>query len=513
VRDLKWILKILLFAVLALVVISVIFPQAFAEEINNSYVIVDQPTYPLHPTYRIAQGQDVYVNDTIDIAGMGWGTGLSWYGRYQEFTQPQYIYEFTPYKHDVQNFWLNPAIFDGKSGVWYQYYGNQTERNGNLVAFRVVNTYRNATWTFPNGTVMVKPEGISNQTYGIETPPTPILPEIHVNDYVVAHGDPLPTTFSKLWVFGRVDSIYNSGGNLTIPQILSLENGYYKIVSHDAGKNAIYDMGYNPDIDALWRNIYDPIKGARIASLSISGIQPMLVLDMIKDIVVNTDDKIQTFNLVIEEPAVSVVSIDEVDVGNRIPIAWQPGMTLLDIRGYSNVQNDTTITVVMDPDIQTVRTIKANTWYGKTIRTSPGSKSMYQVYIPINKNEMPNGMHTITVTTAIGASMNYDFPISELPADSYVPNATLKYIMGENPWKPNLTIADPIIIEKEKVVVKEIVKEVAPSNETVYEQQRKALDDKVMESSILIVELAGGLAVAFLIVRFAYRTWKRKGWE
>jgi hypothetical protein len=138
---------------------------------------------------------------------------------------------------------------------------------------------------------------------------------------------------------------------------------------------------------------------------------------------------------------------------------------------------------------------------------------MYQVYIPINKNQMPNGMHTITVTTAIGASMNYDFPISELPADSYVPNATLKYIMGENPWKPNLTIADPIIIEKEKVVVKEIVKEVAPSNETVYEQQRKALDDKVMESAILIVELAGGLAVAFLIVRFAYRTWKRKGWE
>ena len=515
-RDLKWILKILLFAVLALVSISILFPQAFADNVtfgdNQSYVVVmDQPTYPLYPTYRIYQGQDVYVNDTIDISGQGWGSGLSWYGRYQEYDTPQYIYEFTPYKHDVQNFWLNPTIFDGKSGVWYQYYGNQTERNGNLVAFRVVNAYRNATWTFPNGTVIVKSEGISNKIDGIEIPPTSVLPEIHISDYVVAHGDPLPTSFSKLWVFGRVDSIYNSGGNLTIPQILSLENGYYKIVSHEAGLNTIFEVGYNADTKTFtspWKNVQD---------VSIYGSQPMLDIDRFYQMIRGTDDKIQTFNLVIEEPAISIVSIDDVDVGNRIPIAWQPGMTLLDIRGYSNVQNDTTITVVMDPDIQTVRTIKANTWYRKTTRTSPGNKSMYQIYIPINKNQMPNGIHTITVTTAIGGSMNYDFPISELPADSYSPNMTsyghLKYVGNENPWKPNLTIADPIIIEKEKVVVKEIIKEVAPSNETIYEQQKKAVDETasvIIGYGIVGVAIIGGL---YLVGRFAYRTWKRKGWE
>jgi hypothetical protein len=226
-----------------------------------------------------------------------------------------------------------------------------------------------------------------------------------------------------------------------------------------------------------------------------------------------TDDKIQTFNLVIEEPAVSIVSIDEVDVGNRIPIAWEPGMTLLDVRGYSNVQNDITITVVMDPDIQTARTINANTWPTKAIKTSPGNKSMYQVYIPINKNEMPNGMHTIYVSTAIGGTMRADFPISELPPDSYVPNATLKYIGDENPWKPNLTIPDPIVVVQTQIIEKTIIKEVPQSNETVYEQQKKALDDKVIESGVLVVELVGGLAISFLIVRFAYRTWKRKGWE
>ena len=511
-RDLKWILKILLFAALALIIISMIFPHAFADDVtfedNQSYVIVEeQVKYPLHPAYRIYQGQDVYVNDTIDIAGQGWGTGIAWYGRYQEYSLPRYIYEFVNYRHDLQNFYLDPAIFEGRSGIWYQYYGNATEPHGNLEAFRVVNAYRNSTLTFPNGTVMILSQGISNDTVVKPLPKQSVLSEVRVSDYLVAHGDPLPTNFTKLWVFGRVDSIYNSTGNLTIPQILALENGYYKIVSHEAGANTIFEVGYNADTKTFtspWKNVQD---------VSIYGSQPILDIDRFYQMIKGTDDKIQTFNLVIEEPAVSIVSIDEVDVGNRIPIAWEPGMTLLDVRGYSNVQNDITITVVMDPDIQTARTIKANTWPTKAIKTSPGNKSMYQVYIPINKNEMPNGMHTIYVSTAIGGTMRADFPISELPPDSYVPNATLKYIGDENPWKPNLTIPDPIVVVQTQIIEKTIIKEVPPSNETVYEQQKKALDDKVIESGVLVVELVGGLAISFLIVRFAYRTWKRKGWE
>jgi hypothetical protein len=508
-RDLKWILKLLLFTALALVIISVIFPQAFADNvtINQSYAVVDQPIYPYHEPYRIEQGDDVYVNDTIDISGQGWGSGIAWYGKYQEYDLPQYIYQFTPYKHDVQNFYLDPAIFAGKSGVWYQYYGNNTERNGNLEAFRVVNAYRNSTWTFPNGTTVELSQGISNDTIEAPLPKQSVLPEVWVSDYVVAHGDPLPTNFSKLWVFGRVDSIYNSNGNLTTAQILSLEDGSYKMVSHEAGINTIFEVGY----DAATKTFTSPWKN--VQDVSIYGSQPMLDIDRFYSMIRGTDDKIQTYNLDIEEPGVSVVSIDEVDVGSRIPIAWEPGMTLLDVRGYSNVQNDTTITVVMDPDIQTVRTLKANTWPTKAIRTSPGNKSMYQVYIPINKNQMPNGMHTILVTTAIGGSMRYDFPISELPADSYVPNATLKYIGDENPWKPNLTVLPPIIVVQTQVIEKTIIKEVPPSNETVYEQQKKALDDKIMESLITVVEVIVGLLIAFVAIRFAYRTWKRKGWE
>jgi hypothetical protein len=106
------------------------------------------------------------------------------------------------------------------------------------------------------------------------------------------------------------------------------------------------------------------------------------------------------------------------------------------------------------------------------MESEPGYLRYYQVYIPINKYQMTNGMHTVKGWTAIGGEVYADFPVSELPADSYVPNATLKYIGDRNPWVPNLTIPDPVIIEKE--VIREVAVEVTPRPEVVYEQQLKA---------------------------------------
>ena len=437
----------------------------------------------------------MYVNDTIDIAGMGHGQlELAWFGKYGEFDDPQYIYKFSLFRSEQENFWLNPDIFASRTGPWYQFYGNTTEPNGNLEAFRILNKYRNQSVTYPNGTTIDTSEGTSNQTPDLPIPKPTILPEIPVSDYVVAHGDPLSINTSKLWVFGRVNSIYNSNGNLTINQILSLEDGSYKIVSHEAGNNTIFEVGYNPSTKTFtspWKNVQD---------VSIYGSQPMLDIDRFYQMIRGTDDKIETYNLVVEEPAVTVVSIDEVDVGNRIPIAWEPGMTLLDIRGYSNVRNDTTITLVMDPQIQTARTLKANTYTTQAIQTSPGNKSMYQIYIPINKNEMPNGMHTISVTAAIGGSMLHDFPISELPADSYVPNATLKYIGDRNPWVPTPT--PEVIIQKEMVPVPGpvVTVVVTPSDEQVRTQQEIVQNEKInFWIPRIITAIIGLIVLVYLI--------------
>ena len=121
-RDLKWIILLLLACVAILMMVSTVS----AEDANGSYAIVDTPTYPLHETYRIDQGGDVYVNDTIDIAGMGHGQlEIAWFGKYGEYEDPQYIYKFSLFRSEQENFWLNPEIFASRTGPWYQYYGRR----------------------------------------------------------------------------------------------------------------------------------------------------------------------------------------------------------------------------------------------------------------------------------------------------------------------------------------------------------------------------------------------------
>jgi hypothetical protein len=497
--------------ILLVAAISLFLTGAVRAEDNGSYIITNSPTYPFHPWYRIAnQGQVVYVNDTVDISGQGWGEGIAWYGKYSEYDSPQYLYIFSPYKRDVINFYLDPAIFAGKSGMWYQYYGNQTkDRRGNLQTFKVSENYRNRSVTYSNGTTILLSELISNET-DVATPQNPyILPEIQKTDYLVATGDPLFINSSRVWMFGRVDGMYAYDGNFTIHDIQQLETGSYKIVTHNSGNNTIIEVGYNNKTQAFT----SPWKG--VDDASVYGSQPMLDINKFYWMIKNTDDKIQTYDMELEEPAVSIVSIDEVAVGSRITLAWSPGMTLLDVRGYSNVQNGSIISLVMDPDRQTIRTIKANTWNTTAVRTSPGNMSQYQVYIPINKNEMPNGIHTIRASTAIGGKMFYDFPISELPANSYVPNATLKYIMGRNPWEPNLTIPAPIIVIQTQVVERVVEKPVPPSEETILEQQRVVYWEGVNRIAISIAWVCIAIIGMFGLLwayRIHKRTMKEKEW-
>ena len=467
---------------LFLIVLLSFIPGVHAENTtaNSSYVIVDIPgiTYdttinPPRQTYRVTQGQTVYVNDTIDISGMGWGTGVAWYGRYGEYEEAQYVRDFTGLRRDVQNFYLDPKIFAIRDGMWYQYYEDQdySERRGNLEAFYVKTGERLNTITYSNGTVVNQTTMLHGVEVDRELPPEVIVPEIRISDYLLALGDPLNTTFPKAWVFGRVDGIYNHTGNLTIEDVGGLEVGRYKLVSHSSGNNTIFEVGYSDNkFTSPWKGIDDQ---------SVYGSQPMLDINKFYWMITSTDDKIQTFDMEVQEPTISIISIDEVDVGNRVPIKWQPGLTLLDVRGYTNTQNGTTLTFILDPDTHNAREIKDVTFNTTARRTSPGNMSYYRIFIPVNKNNMPNGMHTLRASTEIGGSMFYDFPISELPADSYVPNATIKYIGDRNPWKPNMTIPDPIVVVQTKVIERVITVEITPSTELILAQQQIAQKERV----------------------------------
>jgi hypothetical protein len=444
-----------------LVMLTALIPIVAAET-NQSYVVIQEPSYgPPNAVYRIEQGQDVYINDTVDITGQGWGDGIAWYGKYGESSDPKYILKFTDFRRDLYRFYINPDIFLQRTGMWYQYYGNATEVRGNLAMFNVKSFARNITTTYPNGTMMEKSVFVSNGTSSLKVEKEVILPDIYVSDFVVCRGDSLNTTASKAWVFGRVDGAYDTDGLLSAKDIWDLEVGSYKVVLHDPGRNGIYEVGYDASSQLLtspWRSV---------KQVSVADASPMVAMDRFKSMIKGTDDGIETLNLEVQEPTLTIARIDHVAAGNRIPEAYEPGVSLLDVRGYTNAENNTVISFKVDPD-----TSKYKIWTARAQQSNPGNMRFYQVYIPINLNEMPNGIHTIKAWNPQGAFVFADFPVSELPADSFVPNATMKYVGDRNPWVA--PIIQNVTVEVTKVVIKTVVVEVTPKPEVVFEQQLEA---------------------------------------
>ena len=473
----------------------------------NPYAITPPPSYPPTPHYRLpSQGADVYVNDTVDLFGSGWAEGVAWYGHWGEYTNPKYIREFTGYK-DEKNFYIDPAIFEDKWGMWYQYYGNASERNGNLALFFVKAGKRSVTTTYPNGTVLNATIGINNASTGYVKPVVKVLPDVRVSDYNLARGDSFDTGFGRIWVFGRTVGYYAHSGTLNVSEVNAMEPGTYKLAQQTAGANGIMEVNY----DAENYLLFSPWKS--VPNVSVYGSQPLLDIDKVTAMIAKSDDILTFYSLEVSMPSITIDSIDEVDVGSRIPVVYTPGMTLLDIRGYTNVAANSTLSFILDPDKQTPRTIKSNTYKTSAKRTDPGLMGTYQVYIPVNKNDMPNGMHTVLATSAIGASMKYDFPVNELPADSYAPNMTsygrLKYIGDENPWKPNLTIPEPIIITQTPIIVEKVVEitiPVTPSQESLDQAAWNAATGWIILGTIVTITAAFILYLFAAFIRGLRRT-------
>lgn len=497
-RSVLWLMLIALCGIAFLSVVAYAEPSNVSIE-GGSYVLVEYPSYgPPNAVYRLPeQGADVFLNDTVDISGQGWGTGVAWFGKYGEYDYPLYIRQFTGYKRDVQRFYIDPAIFSERPGMWYQYYGNETEKRGNLEAFNVVSMYINKTTMYPNGTLIATSEGAPHQVIEKPEPKEVVLPDYPVADYVIAQGDPLDTGFNKVWIFGRLDGIYDTSGSLSKEQVWGyLSQGSYKIVSHDPGKNLEWDVKY--DNGVLKQKL-----GWEINTVDIRGLTPYLAMDKFNQLVAKTDDVVRTYSLEVQEPSISIVQINEVDVGNRIPVFYEPGMTLLDVRGYTNAANNTLLSFSIDYGAKDSKVYTTN-----AIETNPGNLRVYRVYIPINKNTMTNGMHTIKGWTAIGGEIYADFPVSELPADSFVPNATIKYIGDRNPWVAPVTV---VVTQKETVVVTQTVTiPITPSPEQVEEAAQKIIDEQNWNiARLAVVVIFAAIGLAFL-GWFGYSIWRAK---
>lgn len=486
---------------IALLALCLIVP-VLAE--NSSYILVGEPVdiptpIPTLVPY-IGQGDVVYVGDTIDISGvLAPYPGLAYWDGFDMYDSvPTYNMTMPDGKRSYYHFYLDPAIFSERLGKWMKYDGH-FEKQGNNIAFIVAPARaKNSTMTFPNGTTVNLSE-IQKQNYTpLNVKPAPLLPEKHVADYVVAKGDDLvlPDGDYHVWIFGRVSGIYSEPShNITIAQINGLENGDYDIVFQYPGNNTIYDAACDKDCKNLVPGLYGK------KPVDVEGYQPSVVYAKLKEMLVGTDDTLVKYSLQVDMPYITINQADEIEYVTR---------SALNVRGYSNVKNGTVINVSLDE--LTMQFKYYPLWYseGVAVQTSRGNLSYYSVNVPFDYDELAADArnHTLTARTAHGGQVQKDFKISVMPADSYRPNATLKYIENRNPFIPTPT---PEIVTKieTKIVTQTITIPVTPSNETVYEQQHKAQAD-VADSTLKFVV---GAIVALLIVvgaaLYALRVWRR----
>ena len=513
-RDLKTISLLLILSFLAL---GLVHPVSADENVaNGSYVIVSSPDSIYNqstfnqppPTYRITQGQTVYLNDTIDISGMGWGTGVAWYGKYGEYDIPAYIRDFKNYHSDLFNFYVDPIIFSGKGGMWYQYYGNATEKNGNLAAFFVREGYRNSTLTFPNGTTVNESYAVRGNGTPLVIPQTSILPEVHEADYLLAIGDPLILKSygpAQVWIFGRINQNFGStdNDNMTFPasDFYNFEPGAYSLIIQHGGNNTQCDVRYHNGT-IQYQDGWNGVK-----TVDASALQPRMIEQQLKTLLAKTDDTYTEYTLQVQEPLITITSMDEVWLKSKMlefHIDNTADVTFKDVRGYTNLQNSTNITVVLDNKYFSGNTPGRITTYAQTWRTNQGNRTMFRAYIPIVWDTIPLGMHTITASGPFGAYVDANFAVELLPPDSYRPNTTLKYTTDANPWKPNLTIPAPVIVTQ--IVPGPVVTViVTPSNEQVKAQQ----DAIASEHEAFWAKVIAGLVVLVVGGKYLYSVIRR----
>ena len=452
--------------------------------------------------YRPPQGGTVEVGDIIDISGL-WADGLAWYGTYGEYDNPQYIRLFKDYSKDIYSFYVDPAIFTDKLGTWYKYsVDNSSTKAENTVAFRVVAKGTRRALTIENATQL------NNVSVPMNIPKVPILPTVHIADYLLARGDPLTIstgTPAKVWIFGTVDKIYdvettiadkNSTANITFigKDLENWQVGSYKILIQQKGSNGQYDVRYrNTSIE--WTD------GWSVHSEDLNGIQPILAIDKLKAMIGNTDDVYTVYDLAIQYPAISIIQMDEMGLGSREQEFHDtPGLvTLMRVRGYTNVASGSQVKVVLDKYNKIPHDIEITTEKVTALREDKGDMSIYESYVPLIWNDLKSGvMHTMTAETTHGAIVYADIPVIEMPAGTEKPNTTLKYIANESPWRPNLTtvtITIPVPGPTQTIIVP-----VSPNQSMVNASQLEAARVLKGESDAFYMFVAQIIGAALLLI-------------
>ena len=449
--------------------------------INSGYTI---PSYPAlnatWPVYNqtpqpIQNGQCVAINSTVDISSLGWGVPeISYYGTWYDGFSAENISD----EYDVplpntapalMNFYIDPAIFASRPGYWYQnyevwkipnpngYYYN-AEASANDRMFWVNTTCPIASGNFTGITI----------TKIITTAEVPELkgwlPEKKSSDVLIARGDSATINESASllwWMFG-----YSAGGiirnqsnlysNVTVLDSSgwTIPLGDYNLDLIRPGSNSIFEELYNATTDSL----VSPF--ANIQPVSFAGLNPQNAEGIVEGRVHSSlDDSVETLHLQLMNPEIDINTIDALQTSDN--------STLYDIRGYTNLANNTQLTVIFDKGQYFARQQKEWQTTVDTVSPDPGVWREYNTLIPVNYNEVFPGFHNITVEAADGASISVQVYIYQTPEPNYIPTQSYQYT-GINPYITPVTVIQTVMVPP---VIQTVTVPVTPSDEQVKAQQ------------------------------------------
>jgi hypothetical protein len=458
---------------------------------EDSYAIVEYPEPdPVQNIPYVYQGDIVYINDTVDISGVAppYDSLAYWDGFDMYSSVPSYNITLPDNKKGYYKFWLDPSIFGGREGWWYKYDG-WFEQQGNNRAFYVAAEDKRPQINQSNYSQ-------TNYTPHVVTP-APLLPERHITDYVVARGDEvtLPDGEFRFWVFGRVNGVYFNDSNvISKEQTLVMEPGNYKIFLQYPGNNTIYDYGCTGTCGSLEPAFYGN------KPVDTTGYSPYVMQVKLRELLAGTDDTFAEYTMELDDPYITIHQADEKEYHN---------MQVLEVRGYSNVAANTSINVSLDEKDAYYKDVVKRYSFTTAARSSLGNLSYYMVNVPINYAEIAADArnHTLTARTALGGITQKNFKISIMPADSYRPNATLKYIDNRVP-DPTPT-PERITVVQTVTVIRTVTVPVTPRDDVVYEQQKIAQRDIMEEWAVFGFMGVVALMIAIGIVWYGCRVYRR----
>jgi hypothetical protein len=354
--------------------------------------------YPASAYLQIAQGDRIYMNETLDIR-----QAVS-YPKYQIVWCAPNNFDCDPPDQlidtetgSLKKYWIDPKVFH--YGTYYRWDG-KWHRAENSVAFTILPGKRPKNVT-------------SNQT---PVPAEIIKPIEGPYHYLIARGDS-PTVYSTLlnqnvpchlWIFSNTMDTYN------LP--MSSENSTY---SYQLNESQTFDMnvgdysGYiQCDGNNGWQDIYldndtldTPYDDRKVPDVSLGN--PSMVkkqLDDLSLIIPRYDDDLIPIIVTVTDPTITVTDV-------------QQDEKRLYISGTTSWGNNSPITLKLDPDNYKLSAdIALHTWQTFTTGSIDAPRT-FTTALPFDRNQLFIGVHEIVSTVdkkGSTATSSFTFHVSDV---------------------------------------------------------------------------------------------------